>query len=147
VVAVSFRCPECGWASEHPEDAEEGYCGHCHAFTLVDFLIDVASTQERIALLVEGIVWEGHVQSCIGGTVVAIVRPAGMERSFEEKAWQLEEIEQMGRLDDEPQDVRDDPLQVYARRLRDQARAHGELSLAERIVQRHFNGEGPDGST
>lgn len=28
-----FRCPECGWVSQHPLDLANGYCGHCHAFT------------------------------------------------------------------------------------------------------------------
>lgn len=29
----SFTCPACGMTSHHPADAENGYCGNCHAFT------------------------------------------------------------------------------------------------------------------
>jgi hypothetical protein len=136
---VSFRCPDCGTCSEHPEDAQEGYCGYCHRFTLADFLFSVAASQERVALLVDGIVWEGHIASCVGGTVVAVCRPAGMQRSFEEKRWQLAEIEQMGRLETADELETRDPLQDYARNLMDQARAYSELSLAEQLVHRHFN--------
>lgn len=28
-----FTCPRCGRDSWHPEDAVNGYCGACHAFT------------------------------------------------------------------------------------------------------------------
>ena len=27
-----FTCPRCGRTSQHPIDALEGYCGHCHAW-------------------------------------------------------------------------------------------------------------------
>lgn len=30
---VSFTCPACGKTSYNPNDAREGYCGACHAFT------------------------------------------------------------------------------------------------------------------
>lgn len=30
---VSFNCPVCGKTSYNPNDAREGYCGACHAFT------------------------------------------------------------------------------------------------------------------
>lgn len=29
----SFRCPECGAVSYHPEDIRQGYCGRCHKWT------------------------------------------------------------------------------------------------------------------
>lgn len=32
-VRTSFTCPRCGRVSRHPQDAKEGYCGHCHDFT------------------------------------------------------------------------------------------------------------------
>ena len=28
-----FTCPACGLTSHNPNDAKEGYCGRCHAFT------------------------------------------------------------------------------------------------------------------
>ena len=28
-----FRCPRCKMVSQHPEDAEQGYCGNCHDWT------------------------------------------------------------------------------------------------------------------
>jgi hypothetical protein len=30
---TSFTCPVCGRKSIHPDDAANGYCGNCHAFT------------------------------------------------------------------------------------------------------------------
>lgn len=30
---MTFTCPHCGMISHHPKDAENGYCGDCHAFT------------------------------------------------------------------------------------------------------------------
>lgn len=30
---VPYTCPRCGRTSAHPQDAEHGYCGACHAFT------------------------------------------------------------------------------------------------------------------
>jgi hypothetical protein len=30
-----YTCPRCGAVSHHPKDAEQGYCGRCHAFTRV----------------------------------------------------------------------------------------------------------------
>jgi hypothetical protein len=29
-----FTCPRCSKTSQHPDDADNGYCGACHAFTL-----------------------------------------------------------------------------------------------------------------
>lgn len=34
---VPFTCPDCGAVSYHPEDAKQGYCGRCKAFTGVDY--------------------------------------------------------------------------------------------------------------
>jgi len=31
--APSFTCPRCGRTSHNPNDAREGYCGHCHDWT------------------------------------------------------------------------------------------------------------------
>ena len=30
---ASFSCPRCGRTSHNPNDAREGYCGACHAWT------------------------------------------------------------------------------------------------------------------
>lgn len=30
---LPFTCPRCRRTSHHPEDAKNGYCGNCHAFT------------------------------------------------------------------------------------------------------------------
>lgn len=31
---MSITCPRCGLTSHNPTDAAEGYCGHCHDWTL-----------------------------------------------------------------------------------------------------------------
>jgi hypothetical protein len=31
---TSFTCPDCGRTSHNPQDMAEGYCGHCHWWTL-----------------------------------------------------------------------------------------------------------------
>lgn len=36
MAAESITCPRCGMTSWHPKDVEEGYCGHCHAWTALD---------------------------------------------------------------------------------------------------------------
>ena len=33
---TAFKCPKCGRTSQHPRDAAEQYCGHCHQF--VEFM-------------------------------------------------------------------------------------------------------------
>lgn len=30
---MAITCPICSFTSHHPMDEQEGYCGHCHAFT------------------------------------------------------------------------------------------------------------------
>lgn len=30
---TAFTCPVCSRTSQHPRDAQEGYCAACHAFT------------------------------------------------------------------------------------------------------------------
>lgn len=134
-----FTCPKCGWTSQNPNDRAEGYCGNCKAYTLVDFLLEVGQAQERIVLLVEGVVWEGHVEEALAGTVVAAVRPVGLGRPFERKRWTLAEIDQIARAEDtveaDEEDV--DPLVQYARHLAEKARAYSGLTLAERLVREH----------
>jgi len=34
--ATTFTCPDCGAVSHNPNDAREGYCGRCHAWTRPD---------------------------------------------------------------------------------------------------------------
>lgn len=136
---MSVTCPRCRMTSEHPVDASEGYCAACHDWTRAQFLLDVAASQERVLLLAVGVVWEGHIESCVDGTVVAVVRPVGLERQFEQKTWHLEHIEQMARAEDAQAEEGTDPLQVYARSLAEEARAYGRRSLAEQLVHERMN--------
>lgn len=124
--------------SHNPEDARHGYCGECKNFTLPDFLDDCMFAEERIVAFVTGIVWEGHIESVTSAGVVAIVRPVGLEGQYESKRWLLEEIEQIA-VKDALDEGQEDPLQQYARRLRSEASAYSELSLAERMVMKHVN--------
>lgn len=123
--------------SGHPVDAHEGYCVNCHAWTKAEFLVDVASSQERVLIVVDRVVWEGHVQAAINGTVVAVARPAGMGGAFEEQRWRLEEITDMGRAEDEHGEGKE-PLQEIARSLAERARTYRESPLAERLVRDHI---------
>lgn len=131
-------CPNCGMTSAHPCDAEEGYCGNCHAFTKADFLLDVAGTQERVVLVADRVVWEAHIQAAIGGTVVAVARPAGMEGAFEEHRWRLGDITDMARAEETRENEGADPLQEVADALAERARQERELPLAERLVREHL---------
>lgn len=124
--------------SGHPVDRQEGYCGACHDWTRAEFLLDVAQSQERVLVVVDRVVWEGHIQAAINGTVVAVARQAGMGGAFEEQRWRLEEITDMGRAEDERGENGTDPLQEIAHSLAERARTYRESPLAERLVRDHI---------
>ena len=50
---TSFMCPKCGRVSHHPEDAREGYCGHCHEWTGELAGLTVDRRAGRVRLVVE----------------------------------------------------------------------------------------------
>ena len=135
---MSFTCPKCGMESHHPDDARHGYCVACREFTLRAFLDEVVDSEDRVLVFATGIVWEGHIVSASSAGADAIVRPAGLEGEFKNVRWLLEEIEEIARKDAGDED-QEDPLQKYARRLRSEASAYAELTLAERMVLKHIN--------
>lgn len=50
----SFTCPKCRKTSWHPDDVQNGYCGHCHEFVSVDGFVTVPTLAELSA---EGLAW------------------------------------------------------------------------------------------
>ena len=38
---MPFTCPRCKKTSQHPKDAQHGYCGWCHDFTLAAAILDI----------------------------------------------------------------------------------------------------------
>lgn len=102
----------------------------------VAFILDALDDQEPLLFLVAGEVWEGHMQSCVEGAVVAVVRQAGATHPYGERRWRLEDIADMARREPEgDDDEEDDGLFAQARRMTELARDYGEMSLAERLLK------------
>lgn len=100
------------------------------------FILEAAESQAPVLFLVDGRVWEGHIQSCLDGLVVAVARPAGQSLPSAEQRWRLEEIVQMGPAESSGDDGEDeDELFTQARLMAEQARDYGEMSLAERLLK------------
>lgn len=93
------------------------------------FLLDVANSQERVLFLIERRAWEGYVESCVMGTVVAVIRLAGTRDAFIRREVALTSIRDMVRVEPSKGGT-EDPLLARAREL--VAQAH--MSLAERLV-------------
>lgn len=104
-------------------------------------MIDVATILEAIAgqepmlFLVDGRVWEGHIESCLAGDLAAVVRPVGTRTPRVGQRWRLDAITEMARQEPEGDDEPEDELLGAARRMTEQAREYGELSLAERLLR------------
>src|SRR4051812_33699763 len=99
----------------------------------LELILDLVAEQAPALLAVDGVVYEGHIQSCLRGTVVAVARPVGRGQPRAEYQWRLADV-QIGRQV-EPESVEEaDELQMQARELAEAAREYGELSLAERVL-------------
>lgn len=94
------------------------------------------SDQEPVLVLVDGRVWEGHIQDLALDTVVAVVRPVGTQGSYTEQRWHLDQIADMSlrSLEGDEQEAEDE-LFANARLMVQQAREYGEMSLAERLLK------------
>lgn len=101
----------------------------------IAFILDAYNRQEAVLFLVDGRVWEGQVQSCLLGTVVAVVRPVGNTGSYTERRWHLDEIADMSLRSPEGDEQVEDELFASARLMVEQAREYGEMSLAERMLK------------
>jgi hypothetical protein len=98
-----------------------------------ELLMALAGEQAPAIFNVDGVIYEGHVQSCLAGEVVAVARPYGTRDVRQEHRWTLVQILDMDRLL-EPDDEPEDPLVRQARDLAARAQEYDRLSLAERLV-------------
>jgi hypothetical protein len=102
----------------------------------LQFILDAAASQERVIFLVDGRVWEGHIESCLDGVLTAVARMVASAHPFTIQRWDLTEIADMAAQEPQGDDAGDDDeLLTQARELMDQARSYEELSLAERLVR------------
>lgn len=107
-------------------------------FDLVMALVD----EQAPALFdVGGVIYEGHVQSCLMGEVTAIARPYGTRDTRQEYRWVLGEIAIDRLQDDAGGEEPEDPLMQQARELADRAKEYDGLSLAERLLVNRNRGE------
>lgn len=101
-----------------------------------ELLMDLVAEQAPALFSVGGTVYEGHVQSCLSGVVVAVVRPYGTRDTREEHRWALADVDDIDRLAEAGDDVDDeDPLMATARDLAARAEEYEGLSLAERLIR------------
>jgi hypothetical protein len=99
----------------------------------LDLILELVSEQAPALLAVDGVVYEGHIQSCHRGTVVAVARSVGSRQPRAEYRWALGDVQLARQV--EPESVEADELQLQARELAEAAREYGELSLAERVLR------------
>lgn len=102
----------------------------------LDLMLDLIVEQAPALFVVDGVGYEGHVESCVAGNVVAIARPlAGGERRRYE--WDVKtQVQDFGRADEAPEVMEDeDPMMQQARELAARAHEFSELSLAERLLR------------
>jgi hypothetical protein len=116
-----------------------------------DAILDLVETGERVVMRVawsEGpveydVVWEAHLQSCLAGTIVAVARPLGVQRPFEQERFELETVAELAPWP-EPGEASEEPaneLSKMAAEMAAQAREYEGLSLAERLVRDHIRRE------
>lgn len=113
----------------------------------LDVMLELIADQAPALFVVDGVGYEGHVESCVGGTVVAVARPAGGgERTRYQ--WQFAQITDFGPADERPAAEEDeDPMMQQARELAARAHEYSELSLAERLLRgRATQGSREDGN-
>jgi hypothetical protein len=98
-----------------------------------ELLMALVAEQAPAIFNVDGVIFEGHVQSCLAGEVVAIARPYGTRDVRQERRWNIGQIHDFDRLV-EAADEPEDPLVEQARDLAARAQDYDRLSLAERLV-------------
>lgn len=107
-----------------------------------ELMMDLVAEQAPALIVVDGTVYEAHVQSCLQGEIVAVARPYGTRDPRQEYRWELRVIDDIGRLEPgSAEDGNEDPLMVTARELAAQAQVYDGLSLAERLVAERNRGE------
>jgi hypothetical protein len=98
-----------------------------------DLLMSLVAEQAPALFDVGGVIYEGHVQSCLAGEVVAVARLYGTRDVRQECRWDNSEIRDIGRLAEAGEES-EDPLVVQARDLAARAVQYDGLSLAERLL-------------
>jgi hypothetical protein len=99
-----------------------------------ELLMALAGEQAPAIFNVDGVIYEGHVQSCLAGEVVAVARLYGSRDVRQEHRWTLGQILDMDRLVEPDELEPEDELVRQARELAARAEAYGRLSLAERLL-------------
>jgi hypothetical protein len=59
----------------------------------LDLILELVSEQAPALLAVDGVVYEGHIQSCHRGTVVAVARSVGSRQPRAEYRWALADVQ------------------------------------------------------
>lgn len=98
-------------------------------------MLDLIVDQAPALFVVDGVGYEGHVESCVSGTVVAVARPIGGGGERTRHQWQFAEIEDFGPADVPAAEADEDPMMMQARELAARAHEYSELSLAERLLR------------
>jgi hypothetical protein len=107
-----------------------------------NLLMDLIDEQAPALMSVEGIVYEGHVQSCLQGEVRVVARAYGTRDTRREYRWDLDAISDIDRLTDAGDDeLVEDPLIQQARDMAARAHEYDGLSLAERLLADRNRGE------
>lgn len=107
-----------------------------------ELLLGLVAEQAPALVSVGGKLYEGHIQSCLAGEVVAFARPYGTRENRQEYRWELKVIDDIGRQEAAgAEDGDEDPLMVTARELAAQAAEYDGLSLAERLIAERNRGE------
>lgn len=99
-----------------------------------DELLGLIADGDEVLVQAAGVVYQGHIQSCLAGQMVLVGRPVGWQAPVREIPLELEVVTAVGRTADPPLE-REDRLMRQARELVDHARRWSETPLAERIVR------------
>lgn len=106
-----------------------------------DLLMELVDEQAPALFDVAGVIYEGHVQSCLSGEVAVVARPYGTRDIRQEHRWALTDIRDIDRLVEAGGEESEDPLIEQARELAARAREYDGLSLAERLLAQRNRGE------
>lgn len=100
-------------------------------FALVMKLVD---EQSPALFAADGLIYEGRMESCWRGEVVAVARLYGTDEPRVRHRWRLEDIEvtEFSVAAEEP--AEEDPLMTHARELRERADEYNSMSLAEQLL-------------
>jgi hypothetical protein len=106
-----------------------------------DLVMSLVAEQAPAMFSVDGVIYEGHVQSCLKGEVIAVARPYGTRDTRQEYRWALRDIRDIDRLVEAGVTEDEDPLMQQARELAARAQEYSGLSLAERLLADRYRGE------